>query len=193
MASGISNAVSTVWSGVKNVASSAVSWGKDIISASVTASMSGISFVGKAVKGVASAIESFLHFSVPDKDPLADADTYMPDFMKLLTKGITGKKDTVVSRVKDMVTKVKEQMLPECGHLSSDLFSGMTLPQMQMALAGGATTTTTTTNNRTTNMGGVHVTVYGYNAKNDDELAKTIVDKINGMIDVDDNTFKQGS
>ena len=42
-------------------------------------------------------------------------------------------------------------------------------------------------------MGGVHVTVYGYNAKNDDELAKTIVDKINGMIDVDDNTFKQGS
>jgi len=72
---------------------------------------SGISFVGKAVKGVASAIESFLHFSVPDKDPLADADTYMPDFMKLLTKGITGKKDTVVSRVKDMVTKVKEQML----------------------------------------------------------------------------------
>lgn len=79
------------------------------------------------------------------------------------------------------------------GNLSSDLFSGMTLPQMQMALAGGGTTTTTTTNNRTTNMGGVHVTVYGYNAKNDDELAKTIVDRINGMIDVDDNTFKQGS
>ncbi len=111
MASGISNAVSTVWSGVKNVASSAVSWGKDIISGIGNGIKSGISFVGKAVKGVASAIESFLHFSVPDKDPLADADTYMPDFMKLLTKGITGKKDTVVSRVKDMVTKVKEQML----------------------------------------------------------------------------------
>ena len=39
-------------------------------------------------KNVAKGIADFLHFSVPDKGPLADADTYMPDFMELLAKGI---------------------------------------------------------------------------------------------------------
>lgn len=47
-----------------------------------------MSWVGNAVKSVASGIRSFLHFSVPDEGPLADADTYMPDFMKLLSGGI---------------------------------------------------------------------------------------------------------
>ena len=52
-----------------------------------------------------------------------------------------------------------------------------------MALAGGGTT-------RTTNLGGVYITVNGYNARNDDELAQTVADKINGMIHEDDSVFK---
>ena len=53
----------------------------------------------------------------------------------------------------------------------------------QAALAGGGTT-------RTTNLGGVYITVNGYNARNDDELAQTVADKINGMIHEDDSVFK---
>ena len=37
-----------------------------------------------AAENVASRVRSLLHFSVPDEGPLSDADTYMPDFMKLL-------------------------------------------------------------------------------------------------------------
>ena len=59
--------------------------------------------------------------------------------------------------------------------------SGWNFPQA--ALAGGGTT-------RTTNLGGVYITVNGYNARNDDELAQTVADKINGMIHEDDSVFK---
>ena len=34
------------------------------------------------------------------------------------------------------------------------------------------------------------ITVNGYNARNDDELAQTVADKINGMIHEDDSVFK---
>ena len=40
------------------------------------------------------------------------------------------------------------------------------------------------------NLGGVYITVNGYNARNDDELAQTVADKINGMIHEDDSVFK---
>ena len=41
-----------------------------------------------------------------------------------------------------------------------------------------------------TNLGGVYITVNGYNVRNDDELAQTVADKINGMIHEDDSVFK---
>ena len=41
-----------------------------------------------AVKGVADKIKSFLHFSVPDEGPLTDYESWMPDFMGGLAKGI---------------------------------------------------------------------------------------------------------
>ena len=38
--------------------------------------------------GVADTIRSFLHFSVPDEGPLTDFESWMPDFMSGLAKGI---------------------------------------------------------------------------------------------------------
>ena len=47
-----------------------------------------IGAVGDAVKSVADKIKSFLHFSVPDEGPLTDYESWMPDFMGGLAKGI---------------------------------------------------------------------------------------------------------
>ena len=58
---------------------------------------------------------------------------------------------------------------------------------MQMALVGGGSTTN---NNKTTNLGGIRIYVSGYNVQDDDALAKKLADKINGMIDEEDNTFE---
>ena len=47
-----------------------------------------ISKVASAVTSVADKIRSFLHFSVPDEGPLADFESWMPDFMQGLADGI---------------------------------------------------------------------------------------------------------
>ena len=178
---------SSIWGGIKNVASSAVSWGKDIVGGIAGGIKKGVSWVGSAVKSVAKGIRSFLHFSVPDEGPLSDADTYMPDFMKLLTGGIKKGEGGLISQIKSMAAKVQQGMegissfsLPE---LTLPHFDGSGWNFPQAALVGGSMT-------RTTNLGGVYITVNGYNARNDDELAQTVADKINGMIHEDDSVFK---
>ena len=73
---------------VKGLASQAFSWGADIISNIIAGIKSMISGVVSAVSNVASTIRSYLHFSVPDKGPLVDFESWMPDFMGGLAKGI---------------------------------------------------------------------------------------------------------
>lgn len=63
-------------------------WGRDMIQNLIDGIKEKISGVVDAVSGVAETIASYLHFSVPDKGPLADADTYMPDFIELMTSGM---------------------------------------------------------------------------------------------------------
>jgi len=75
-----------------------------------------IGSVGKAVSGVADTIRSFLHFSVPDQGPLVDYESWMPDFMGGLAKGIQNSKHLVNSAIKglsaDMTMGVKYKALP---------------------------------------------------------------------------------
>lgn len=93
----------------------------------------------------------------------------------------------------ERVAELFDEMFEETGSrgfggLAAKLSSGVSLPQM--ALAGRGTATTNNNNQKTTNLGGVSITVNGYNARNDDELARTIADKINGMMDEDESVYK---
>ena len=47
-----------------------------------------MSSLTSAVSDIAAKIRSFLHFSVPDEGPLTDYESWMPDFMGGLAKGI---------------------------------------------------------------------------------------------------------
>ncbi|WP_415933002.1 phage tail tape measure protein [Ruminococcus champanellensis] len=92
---------------IKNLGSQAVQWGADIINNIVRGIKSKINAVADAVKGVADKIRSFLHFSIPDEGPLADFESWMPDFMKGLAKGIDKSKkyvEAAVSGVADAMT-----------------------------------------------------------------------------------------
>lgn len=138
----VSSAFNAVWNGIKNtvsgiyntikdgfnkavdfikgLASSAFSWGKDLVMGIVNGIKSCIGAVGDAVKSVADKIKSFLHFSVPDEGPLTDYESWMPDFMKGLAKGI--------EQSKGMVTKAMDS-------LAGDM---VITPRMgEMAMAGG--------------------------------------------------------
>lgn len=97
------NAVKTGFSNVKShitgLASQAVTWGKDLVMGIVNGIKSCIGAVGDAVKSVADKIKSFLHFSVPDEGPLTDYESWMPDFMGGLAKGIEKSKGMVAKAI----------------------------------------------------------------------------------------------
>lgn len=80
---------------VKELASQAFNWGKDLVMGIVNGIKSCISAVSDAVTGVANKIRSVLHFSVPDEGPLTDYESWMPDFMSGLAKGIEQSKGLV--------------------------------------------------------------------------------------------------
>lgn len=66
-----------------------------------------INNLADTVTDVADTIRDFLHFSVPDKGPLTDYESWMPDFMKGLAKGINKSKkyvEAAVSGVADAMT-----------------------------------------------------------------------------------------
>lgn len=70
-----------------------------------------IGAVGDAVKSVADKITAFLHFSVPDEGSLTDYESWMPDFMGGLAKGIEKSRgmiqDAVNNVAGDMVVSQK--------------------------------------------------------------------------------------
>ena len=108
---GFNNAVSFI----KNLASSAFQWGADIIQGIVNGIKSCIGKVKNAVTNVAETIRSFLHFSVPDEGPLTDYESWMPDFMSGLAKGIEQSKAMVSKAVEgvagDMVISPQMAMV----------------------------------------------------------------------------------
>ena len=100
--------------------------------------MNGIkSCIGKvtdAVSGVAEKIKSFLHFSVPDEGPLTDYESWMPDFMSGLAKGIENSKSMVAKAMDgvaaDMVVNPQISTTDTSGILSGasagDTLAGIT-------------------------------------------------------------------
>lgn len=100
------NAVKSGFANVKNhitgLASQAFTWGRDLVMGIVNGIRSCIGAVADAASSVASKIRSFLHFSVPDEGPLMDYESWMPDFMDGLAKGIEKSRGMIQKAVKDV-------------------------------------------------------------------------------------------
>lgn len=95
---GFNNAVSFITS----LPAKALQWGKDIIMGIVNGIKSCINWIGDAVGNVANSIRSFLHFSVPDEGPLTDYESWMPDFMQGLAKGIEKSRGLIQKAIGDV-------------------------------------------------------------------------------------------
>lgn len=92
---------------IKGLASQAFSWGADMIMGIVNGIKSCIGKVSSAVSNVASTIKSYLHFSVPDVGPLTDYETWMPDFIDGMAKGIDNNKYKLVDAVQGMANDMR--------------------------------------------------------------------------------------
>lgn len=95
---------------IKALPAQAIQWGADIIQGIVDGIKGAVGKVGEAASSVAGKIKSFLHFSKPDEGPLRDFDTYMPDMIDTMVKGISAGR----SKVKEVV-----------GNIASDIAGGM--------------------------------------------------------------------
>ena len=117
---------------IKGLPGKAVKWGSDMIEGIINGIKGAIGKVGDAVKGVADKIKSFLHFSVPDEGPLTDYESWMPDFMSGLAKGINNNKKVLIDKVKDV--------------------AGSMSVLMKASMAAPMTVARTATGNRTSNI-----------------------------------------
>lgn len=73
---------------LKGLPDKALEWGKDFIDGFKKGLQEKITAVVDKIKGLGEKIRELLHFSRPDKGPLRDYETWMPDFMSGLAEGI---------------------------------------------------------------------------------------------------------
>lgn len=96
-----------------NLIDGAKSWGKDMIQNFIDGITAKFQALKKKVTDVANTVKGFLGFSVPETGPLSDADTYMPDFMELLAKGIRQTSGKVYSAASDLAEGIRTRSMPE--------------------------------------------------------------------------------
>lgn len=118
VSTGISNMKSS-FNAMSSIATSAYKWGYDLSSQMARGIREAAPTVKAAADEVASNVRSVLHFSVPDTGPLADADTYMPDFMKLLAGGISRKKGEVLGELKGFAGDMQKLMASATADVST--------------------------------------------------------------------------
>ena len=84
----VKNAFETAVNWIKNLGTQALNWGRDMINGFVNGIKEKAQNLLDGIKNIAEKIKGFLHFSRPDFGPLRDYETWMPDFMEGLAKGI---------------------------------------------------------------------------------------------------------
>lgn len=104
--SAISSFASSIGSFFTNLASQAVSWGSDMINNFISGLTNAAGGLISKAESIAGQVSSILHFSKPDTGPLADADTWMPDFMDLLASGINSNMGKVKNASLNIATSI---------------------------------------------------------------------------------------
>ncbi|MBQ1294859.1 MAG: hypothetical protein IIY21_12530, partial [Clostridiales bacterium] len=136
---------------------SAITWGSDMIKNFIDGIKKKAKDLGKAIQDLAkNYISKFLHFSVPDAGPLADADKWMPDFVDLMATGLEKSAPLMQSAVEDFA-----------GGMSATITANGT----NGTLLGGSTY----------NGGAVTINVYASEGQNVNDLANVIAQKLEAM------------
>lgn len=84
--SSIQNAVGRVGDFFSGLISSAWNWGRDLINGFIQGIQQAAQNLWTTVSNIASGVAEYIHFSRPDKGPLRDYETWMPDMVAGLAK-----------------------------------------------------------------------------------------------------------
>lgn len=118
-------------------------WASDMINNFISGITSKISSVANAVKGVAETVASYLHFSLPEKGPLARSDTWMPDMMEMLADTMQGSISILDPALNATAQRIAELSSTNIASTNEDLINylGQALPglgNLQIVLDTGA-------------------------------------------------------
>ena len=95
---------------LSSLAASARGWGSDFVNGLVGGINGLVGMASQAAANVARSVRRILHFSRPDEGPLRDYETWMPDFMKGLAKGIDDNSNLVYDSVNELSSGMKSAM-----------------------------------------------------------------------------------
>lgn len=98
--------IQAIWNVLKELPGKALQWGKDMIQGFINGIKSMLGNIGDAAKNVGSKIREFLHFSRPDKGPLREYETWMPDMIKGLTKTLNASSPELYNASKNLSEKI---------------------------------------------------------------------------------------
>ena len=93
---------------MQEMATQATQWGTDIIANLISGIDSKLGELDSKVSEVAETVSSQLHFSKPDRGPLSNFDTYMPDMIDLMANGIKAGRNIVSSAAGDLAGALSE-------------------------------------------------------------------------------------
>lgn len=162
MLSVMSNLVGVNLSSLQGLGST---WGGDLVkgmaSGMVTvAAKSGL--LTKAAKFVAGLIRAFLHFSRPDKGPLRDYETWMPDMLSGMADGIKNNAYILRNAARDVSGDLYDQMQYDVG---------MASPSYEQNYKSS-----------TVKLGGVTMTIQAQPGMDEEKLAQYTIDRLSQMI-----------
>lgn len=103
----VKNAFNSAINFIKSLPSKALQWGRDFIGGLGDGIVSKAKDIVNDVKNIASSIADFLHFSRPDKGPLRYYESWMPDFMRGLAKGIKDNEYLVTDEISNLANKMR--------------------------------------------------------------------------------------
>ena len=162
MLSVMSNLVGVNLSSLQGLGST---WGGDLVkgmaSGMVTvAAKSGI--LMKALKIVATVVKSFLGFSCPDKGPLHEYETWMPDMLSGMADGIKNNAYILRNAARDVSGDLYDQMQYDVG---------MASPSYEQNYKSS-----------TVKLGGVTMTIQAQPGMDEEKLAQYTIDRLSQMI-----------
>lgn len=113
-ASSIRSKLSSISSNMRstftNLASNAYTWGSHIVQNLVRGITNFAHTVTNAVSNLASRIRSYIGFSEPEKGPLSNFHTYMPDMLDLMEKGILDNEYKAVGAVSHVAKAISDEV-----------------------------------------------------------------------------------
>lgn len=111
---------------LKEVSDEAAQWGIDLAQKLADGISAGIDLVKNAASSIANAIASFLHFSTPDEGPLADSDTWMGDFISMISGDLEAGVPKVKAAAGDVAKGIADPLNPKKGEKLGESFGKAT-------------------------------------------------------------------